>query len=164
MLIKIFGCVLIALTGFGVGCILTKRLSLRLDFMNKFSVFISLLQTQIRYNGSEIYSLVISCAKSSDLPLFNHADIIEPFSEFWKSEIIKYQKKFGLNNSDKELLLEFGSGLGTTDIEGQLSHLELYRSIFQKRLQERQSEFKDKSKIYRALGLFGGISTALIIL
>lgn len=164
MLVKIFGCVLIALTGLGVGCIFTKRLSQRLDFMSKLRVFISLLQTQIRYNSSDIYSLVISSAKSSDLPLFSQDDIIEPFSEFWKAGIINNQKKFGLNNSDLELLFEFGSGLGATDIEGQLSHLELYQSIFQKRLQECQSEFKDKSKIYRALGLFGGISTALIIL
>ena len=87
-----------------------------------------------------------------------------PFAVFWNSEVDRIPKKVGLNNSDKELLIEFGALLGTTDIDGQLKHLELYGSIFEKRLNDCQAEFRDKSRIYRALGLFGGISTALIIL
>lgn len=164
MLLKLTGCALIALTGFGAGCMLTKRLGARRDFFGKFCVFISLLQTRIRYDSADIFTLVSCCAEGSGLELFESADDTLPFADFWNSEIEKIPKKAGLNNSDKELLSEFGSLLGTTDVEGQLKHLELYGSIFQKRLNDSQAEFRDKSRIYRALGLFGGISAALIIL
>lgn len=164
MLLKLSGCLLIALTGFGVGCLLTKKLGARRDFMSKFGVFIALLKTQIRYNSADIFTLVSGCAKGAGLELFESADNSLPFAVFWNGEIDKIPKRTGLNNSDKELLFEFGSMLGTTDVDGQLKHLELYESIFQKRLKDSETEFRDKSRIYRALGLFGGISTALIIL
>ena len=164
MLLKLTGCALIALTGLGAGCMLTKRLGARHDFFGKFCVFISLLQTRIRYDSADIFTLVSCCAEGAGLELFESADDNLPFADFWNSEIEKIPKKAGINNSDKELLSEFGSMLGTTDVEGQLKHLEMYGSIFQKRLQDSQAEFRDKSRIYRALGLFGGISAALIIL
>ena len=164
MVIKLTGCLLIASAGFFTGCVLTQRLKNRRDFYDKFNVFISLLQTQIRYNSADIFSLVISSAKGSGLEIFEAPEIDMPFTSFWENSLNTIPKKYGLNNSDRELLLEFGSALGTTDIEGQLKHLELYSEIFQNRLNECETALKDKSRIYRALGLFGGISTAIIIL
>ena len=164
MLLKLTGCALIALTGFGAGCMLTKKLGARSDFFGKFCVFISLLQTRIRYDSADIFTLVSCCAEGAGLECFESAEETLPFADFWNSEIEKIPKKTGLNNSDKELLSEFGSALGTTDIEGQLKHLGLYGEIFQNRLSECETALKDKSRIYRALGLFGGISTAIIIL
>lgn len=164
MLLKLTGCALIALTGFGIGNLLCKKLGARRDFFGKFCVFISLLQTRIRYDSADIFTLVSCCAKGAGLSYFESTEDTLPFASFWNSEIENIPKKAGLNNSDKELLSEFGSLLGTTDVEGQLKHLELYGSIFQKRLKDCQAEFKDKSRVYRALGLFGGVSAALIIL
>ena len=164
MVIKLIGCLLIASAGFFTGCVLTQRLKNRRDFYDKFCVFISLLQTQIRYNSADIFSLVISSARGSGLELFDTPKTDVPFTAFWEKSLNTLPKKYGLNNSDKELLLEFGSVLGATDIEGQLKHLELYREVFQNRLSECEAALKDKSRIYRALGLFGGISTAIIIL
>ena len=143
---------------------LTQRLKNRRDFYDKFCVFISLLQTQIRYNSADIFSLVILSAKGSGLEIFEAPEINLPFTSFWENSLNTIPKKYGLNNSDKELLYKFGSALGTTDIEGQLKHLGLYGEIFQNRLSECENALKDKSRIYRALGLFGGISTAIIIL
>ena len=164
LVIKLIGCLLIASAGFFTGCVLTQRLKNRRDFYDKFCVFISLLQTQIRYNSADIFSLVILSAKGSGLEIFEAPEINLPFTSFWENSLNTIPKKYGLNNSDKELLYEFGSALGTTDIEGQLKHLGLYGEIFQNRLSECENALKDKSRIYRALGLFGGISTAIIIL
>ena len=164
LVIKLIGCLLIASSGFFTGCVLTQRLKNRRDFYDKFCVFISLLQTQIRYNSADIFSLVILSAKGSGLEIFEAPEINLPFTSFWENSLNTIPKKYGLNNSDKELLYEFGSALGTTDIEGQLKHLGLYGEIFQNTLSECENALKDKSRIYRALGLFGGISTAIIIL
>ncbi len=164
MVIKLTGCLLIVTAGFFTGCILTQRLKNRRGFYDKFCVFISLLQTQIRYNSADIFSLVISSAKGSGLDIFEFSENCVPFTAFWENAVNSVPKRYGFNNSDKELLLEFGSVLGATDIEGQLKHLELYREVFQNRLSECEAALKDKSRIYRALGLFGGISTAIIIL
>ena len=164
MVIKLIGCLLIASAGFFTGCVLTQRLKNRRDFYDKFCVFISLLQTQIRYNSADIFSLVISSASGSGLEIIEKPESSVSFTVFWDNTVNALPKKYGLNNSDKELLYKFGSALGTTDIEGQLKHLGLYGEFFQSRLSECENALKDKSRIYRALGLFGGISTAIIIL
>lgn len=163
LLLKIIGGVLTALAGFGIGCMLTKKLSARRDFLGKFCVFISLLQTQIRYSSSDIFTLVKSCDGISNLNIFG-GDADVPFVVFWETSIADIPVNHGLNNSDKELLLEFGSGLGTTDVEGQLRHIELYSEMFNKKLEDSKIRFKEKSRIYRALGIFAGASTALIFL
>ena len=164
MVIKLLGCLLIASAGFFTGCVLTQRLKNRREFYDKFNVFISLLQTQIRYNSADIFTLVISSAKGSGLEIIEKPESSVSFTVFWENTVNALPKKYCLNNSDKELLLEFGSALGSTDIDGQLKHLELYSKIFQNRLNECETALKDKSRVYRALGLFGGISTAIIIL
>ncbi len=156
---------LIVLAGFGAGCLLTKRLSFRLEFFEKFSVFLSVLKTQIRYSGDDIFKLVSRSAKGADLEyLCGEADYSIPFSVFWEKQINNIPKSSGLNNSDKELLIEFGSALGSTDIEGQLKHIELYQKMFAAKLDESKTELQKKSAVYKALGLFGGISVAIIIL
>lgn len=165
MLLKLIGCVLTAAAGLAVGCLKTQKLSARRDFYEKFCVFLSLTETQIRYVGGDVFSLVSRCAVSSGLNfLCVGEDSDLSFSDIWNGRIAAAPSKNGLNNSDKELLCEFGSALGATDIEGQLKHIALYQSIFLEKLSESKAAVKEKSRIYRSLGLFAGISAALIIL
>ncbi len=164
MPVKLLGCALITASGLAVGCMLTKKLGMRRDYMSRFCVFISLMITQIRYSGADIFTLVKTSAGGAGLQMPGHDDGSESFVCYWERYIQNIPVKTGLNNSDKELLSEFGSALGTTDIDGQLKHLELYGELFQNRLEECRGAFRDKSKIYRALGLFGGISAALLIM
>ena len=60
-------------------------------------------------------------------------------------------------------MLGFGEKLGKTDLEGQLSHIELYRALFQKQIKEAEDDAQKKSRLYRTLGIFGGVSAAILI-
>lgn len=143
---------------------LTKKLISRREFFERFCVFLSVLKTQIRYSSSDIFTLINLSAKGAGIDCLFGENTDVPFSLFWQDLIDNIPKSNGLNNSDKELLINFGSGLGTTDTEGQLRHIELYLGMFQNRLEESKAELNKKSAVYKALGLFGGISAAIIIL
>ena len=70
---------------------------------------------------------------------------------------------YELENTDMQLLTDFGERLGTTDADGQLAHIAHYREIFAARLDDARQEAAQKAKLYKTLGLFGGVSAALLL-
>lgn len=56
-------------TGTMIGFVLSSRLYKRRDFLKSFTEFISLLATNLRYSGDDIFTLVNSCAENSSLDL-----------------------------------------------------------------------------------------------
>ena len=69
-----------------------------------------------------------------------------------------------VDNGDWELYQGFVQGLGVSDVQGQMEHLELYRSLLEPRLEQAREEAKQKSKVFVALGLFAGVTLSLLLL
>ena len=161
MPLKIFGAALISLSGFLMGCVYVQRLKLRRDFLREFSVFLSSLSTAVRYRSADIAVLVNSCGELFSFP---EDDYSQPFSKMWQITIADFQKRWRLNGTDMALLREFGDGLGTTDVEGQLSHIALYQGMFSKQQSGAEDDILQKSKLYKSLGLLAGVSAALMFL
>ncbi len=161
MPLKILGAALISFSGFSIGCMYVQRLKLRLDFLREFSVFLSSLSTAVRYRNADIAVLVNSCGELFSFP---ESDYSRPFSQMWQSSIADFKKRWRLSEADMALLKEFGEELGTTDVEGQLSHITLYQGLFSKQQSGAEDDIIQKSKLYKSLGLFGGVSAALMFL
>ena len=165
MALKILGGLLLVLSGFSAGCFCSKKLLMRKDFYKRFLSFVSNLSTQLRYSTSDIFTLVSLSANTSGLDFF---EICEesgtPFYKVWSERMIEIPAKFGLKNSDRTLLLEFGEQLGKTDVDGQLKHIELYEALFKKQLTDAENEINKKSKLYKTMGFFVGTAAALMII
>jgi stage III sporulation protein AB len=54
--------------------------------------------------------------------------------------------------------------LGTTDTEGEINHIKLYRELIESNINNSEKELKQKSKLMKLLGLFAGLSLALLLL
>lgn len=55
-------------------------------------------------------------------------------------------------------------GLGESDTQGQLEHLNLYGALLEDNLSRAKAEKEKKSRLYVCLGLFGGITLCLLLL
>ena len=132
---KLIGCLLVVCTGTMIGFVLSGRLYKRRDFLKSFTEFISLLATNLRYSGDDIFTLVKRL--SSEIPL---------------------------SKSDISMLNDFGGQLGKTDTEGQLKHLELYEVSFSKQLSSALDAITKKSKLYKTMGFFAGSAIALMMI
>ncbi len=159
--LKLCGALLLTLAGLGGGMLLTRRLSLRREFLSAFLTFLSNLSTALRYRNERIELLVDSSGELFDLPCQNEA---QPFAALWRGQIAAFPKRWRLNSRDMALLTEFGERLGTTDTEGQLAHIAHYRALFARQLEEASADAAQKSRLYRVLGLFVGVSAALMLL
>ena len=165
MALKILGGLLLVLSGFSVGWFCSKKLLMRRNFFKKLLSFVSNLSTQLRYSSSDIFTLVSLSASISGLDFFEISDETgTPFYKVWSERVSEIPAKFGLKNSDRQLLLEFGEQLGKTDVDGQLKHLELYEALFKKQLTDSENEINRKSKLYKTMGFFVGTAAALMII
>ena len=164
LVIKINGSVLIIVSCFSIGYLKAKNLYIRRDFLSSFIKYLSVLSTNIRYNSDDIFSIVNLSAKTEDLNCFEMSkeDNVS-FEEYWKNKITSLDIKDNLLLTDKTLLSEFGSQLGKKDIEGELQHIELYKRLFEKQLQDAENQIVKKSKLYKVMGFFVGTATALVI-
>ncbi|HHZ05686.1 MAG TPA: hypothetical protein GX401_02685 [Clostridiales bacterium] len=151
-----------------LGILLSKRLITRASFYEQMITFISNLQTQIRYS-SDVLTNILSREHSRILePLLSntvvHLGDGTTFARAWGDSVSNLPTYFGLNKDDKSLLADFGNGLGVSDVDGQLSHCEMYKQLFSDRLSQMKQDNDKKVKLYRCLGVFSGMALALLII
>lgn len=166
LLIKLIGAVLLIASSFSVGLSMSKSLYRRKSFIESFIVFIDSLATHIRYNSDDIFKLVSMCANSEELKSFEFFSKphTEPFDKLWSKSVLTIPRAYALTKEDIDLLLQFGSQLGKTDIDGQLKHIKLYKEFFKKQLENAEDAIVKKSRLYKTMGLFAGTAAALMMI
>ena len=163
-MLKVIGSVLIISASFLIGNSKSRNLYKRRDFLKSFIVFLNSLSTNLRYETMDIFTTVSLCARDENLSYISIKENKQPFDQQWHQQILSLPSSLSLKKSDTELLKEFGNELGKTDIDGQLKHIELYKNLFQKELMSAEEDILNKSKLYKTMGLFAGISTTLMII
>ena len=159
---RLFGALLILLCCTLSGFYFSYRLKQKLGFFSDLVEFTSRLETDIRYFGGDIYKLLRLSAPVS-LSAFLNNDI-KPFSLYWQTFTDDIAEVYRLSSDERSRLIEFGRLLGTTDTEGQISHIHIYKGVFTTERNDFQKEFKTKSRLYKTLGFFAGASLALLLL
>ena len=69
-----------------------------------------------------------------------------------------------LLSADRQLLEEFAEGCGRTDLEGQQAHIEYYRRLLVAREEDARCIYGEKGRVYRVLGLTGGMALMLLLM
>lgn len=69
-----------------------------------------------------------------------------------------------LNTEDKEILAPLSEVLGSTDLEGQLSSLELTESLLQQSLKKARIRRESHSRLYTTAGILAGVAFAIVML
>lgn len=148
------------------GFYFSYKLSRRQLFLKDFIAFLKTFETHIRYSSDDIFTLInISMTSASLLSIKEYIlNNKGSFNDLWLGSMSQINKQTGLTAQDKALLEEFGASLGTTDGQGQINHIELYTTLFQKACDEAQQELKAKSKLYKMLGFFAGTAFALMVI
>ncbi len=167
-MVKILGCILFIISSSMAGVYFSQKLKNRLEFLKEFISFLKSLKIQLRYCNGDIFQILPLCSDSKVLKVFiknltDQSENYSSFSKIWNDSVINISKSNCLTKSDVNSMFEFGSNLGTTDVEGQLNHIELYIDIFNKKYENACEDYKSKSKIYKTMGFFIGTTIAIMI-
>lgn len=85
-------------------------------------------------------------------------------TEIWNQEVDTYLTKNVLPEEERLRLMELGSLLGHADIEMQIRYLDHYLERLSDAVKKRQSVLGEKKKLYRSLGMIGGILIAVMLI
>ena len=138
------------------------RLARRVEELERFRGVLQAIRTEIRFSAAPLETLIRRYADRSDW-LASCAEALKhgvPFPEAWRQAVAAAAAA----RADKNLLLEFGEGLGATDIEGQTAHCALCAEKLEALLKEAYEEKAKKGKLYVTLGVSAGITLGLLLM
>lgn len=84
----------------------------------------------------------------------------EPFAESFSRAI---EQSGELSDKHREVLLPLSKELGSTDLESQLASLSYAATRMQQLAESERQHCQTHGKLYRTLGILGGIAAAIIV-
>lgn len=149
------------------GLYFSSRLKEREDLLSSSLLLVDQLAVQIRYVNGEIGEILKNAGENSSYEKLafvkNCGDIGQngDFHEAWSGGV---REQPYLNQKDREILFELGKRLGETDLEGQLSFLEMTRELLERQRDEARDDSGKKCGMYRSVGILCGLAVGIMTL
>lgn len=159
---------LILLESTSIGFVLSKRFSYRVKELQSFLSASNVIENKIKFTKeplSEIFEYISEITNDSISAFFKDAgENIKKVDTktAWEEAINKNKEKFELKKEDIVIIKDFGTRIGKTDVEGQLSEIALFNSFLKEQIIKAKDEQKRDEKMYKSLG--GVIGLGIIIL
>ncbi len=150
-----------------IGISASDKLKSRADELEMIVHMLEETKILIRYKAMTVFDIVQALKENV---IINQLDFIKklepaietPFYISWEKSIVNMQSS--LKDSDKKLLKSFGRSLGSSDIDGQLSNIEVYKEDFARIKATADNEFQKKSRLYRSLGVLSGMFLSIMLI
>lgn len=166
-MLKIAGMIAIVISTSLFGISKADKLKRRRNELNLISHMLEDFIILIRFKALPLFEIVKQLKSNKlykDSELFSNIDcsLEKPFYKAWEESIDNMHTY--LNSNDLRLLKSFGSTLGRSDIEGELSNIEIYKSDFLKLEKSASEECEKKSQLYRSLGVLSGVFISILLI
>ena len=155
------------LFGTAAGVWFSKRLKERERFMSSVILLIKELTVQIKYTNTEIGWMLKNASQNEAYQALLFVTACSSIGEngdfhpLWNDGV---KKQPYLTPADRELLFALGDRLGETDLDGQLSFLELTCEMLKKQQQEASENYRRKGRMYRSVGVLCGLAAGIMVL
>ena len=87
---------------------------------------------------------------------------IKSASDSWNESVEEYSGY--IKKEDREVLKMLSKMLGTTDLEGQVSQIEVTESFLDEQIRQAQEEKNKNEKLYQKLGITIGMAIVIILI
>ncbi len=168
IVIKIMGLLFLAAAGTGCGIYAALQLKNRAALLESYLVFLKEVEIKVRFGQCSIEEILSSNYENEVLNVIlsdcrKHLHTTPHFSSAWLETLSKVQHKGKLFQQEFVLFKAFAD-FGTSDVEGELSRLEMYHQKVAQQYEALLKAYADKGKLYRTLGIFGGTALGLIMI
>lgn len=146
------------------GAMISRRCTDRLRFFDELLVFLTAFRQRLSYTLSDLPHLLTSDSEMLSPFLTSLSQNIPLGGSASAAKQAMNNLPDGLKMSDKKLVYDFFSSLGSSDCDGELAHCDLYISLVKQLLSSQRKESEKRAKLYRLLGTFLGIGAGLFFL
>lgn len=167
----IIKCIILLLTFFVttfLGLALANRYKSRVKDLKDIRNVLNILGTKIEYTYEplpQIFSEISNEFNGGIAELFKTANKkMEETSagEAWRFAI--EHSNTNMNNEDLNTLKKLENLLGKTNVEGQLSEIELMKKFIETQIKKAEKERSKNEKLYKNLGVIVGLAIVIILL
>ena len=170
-IIKYFMLGLVLIISIIIGKFLSQKYSLRLEELEKIYNLLNILKTKLKFTYEplpEIFEEIAENEKNNIGEIFKKAkEKMEEntASQAWEITINETEKenKTNLSKSDMQILKSLSKLLGQTDLEGQISQIEITQNFLQTQIKEAVNEKQKNEKLYSRLGTTIGLAIIIIL-
>lgn len=155
-----------------LGIVYSREAEGKLNTLYEIQRILLMLKGEITYNKAPVADAFIN--------LSHH--VKEPFAGFFQTTGEELDKSFGktletvwreccdkelkelvIAKEDKQEFREFGANMGYLDVQMQVASLTLYGEKMDIRIKEYANGIKEKQRIFKIMGVMGGIFLVLIM-
>lgn len=167
-IIKIIIYILIFTGSSYVGILFSQKYINRVNELKNFKNALTIFKTKIKYTYAPLLEIFMDISKSIE------GVVGEVFRNICKNmEIENATDSFNdaidfanlnITVEDKETIKNLSKLLGKTDIEGQLSQIDLTLSFLNIQIEKAEKEKAKNEKLYRTLGIVTGLGIVIILM
>ena len=171
MILKIAGGVLLILSCWLVGYCMALNLKIRKQSLQDVKVALLEFKNQIAYAGVSLSEAFAEVAAQIRVPASGLFDEFsrnvggdKPVPEVWNGAVDSVSEHLSLNPDDKRLIQDFGKMLGNSDMDGQISNIEMTIERLEIQIKESYDKEKKMGTIFKFAGVAAGVALTLILL
>lgn len=161
LLISIFG------LSTAIGLAISKAYENRVVELKEFKNILNIMKTKIKFTYeplADIFRQISNNCETNVEKIFGQmSNQINYFQtrEVWENCI--QQADISINQEDKNILKKLGKLLGQTDVEGQISEIEVIENFLDTQIEKAEEEKKKNQKMYKTLGITIGLIFVIIL-
>ena len=150
-----------------IGFSISKTYENRVNELKDFKNILNIMKTKIKFTYEPLGEIFRQISKD------NTGKIEKIFGQIaMQMEYCQVQEAWmkciqnadiSINQEDKNILKKLGKLLGQTDVEGQISEIEVTESFLETQIQKAEEEKKKNQKMYKTLGVVIGLVFVIIL-
>lgn len=151
-----------------IGMLISKFYGNRVIELKEFKNILNIMKTKMKFTYeplAEIFKLIAKDNQTNVEKIFGQmANKIEycQVREVWENCI--QEADISIKQEDKDILKKLGKMLGQTDIDGQISEIEVTEEFLNMQIEKAEEEKKKNQKMYKTLGVVAGLIFCIILI
>jgi len=160
---------LIAIFGFStaIGLAISKTYENRVTELKEFKNILNIMKTKIKFTYeplAEIFKQLANKNETNIEKVFRQMANQMTYNQtrdVWEKCI--QEADISINQEDKDVLKKLGKLLGQTDVEGQVSEIEVVGNFLNMQIEKAEEERKKNQKMYKTLGVTIGLIFVIVL-
>lgn len=151
-----------------IGKMISSQYKKRVEELKEMKKSFIVIETKMKYTYEvlpEIFKEVARGARENIKEIFENAILLmeeRTANEAWIEAIGK--ARTSMTKEDIEILKGYGKLLGKTDIDGQVSQIELTNEFLETQIEKAEKELIKNEKLYKTLGTTCGLAIVILLI
>lgn len=167
MAVKLFGAVLIIISGAVCGFLRSQIPCRRYKSLRAVYTCLEILENEIDFSLDSIGRIFMRISKLCEMEyIFKTAVELDEemtVGQRWKRAVDKDSEAMCLKKEDCEIIKLLSQELGTCGREEQIKNIRHVKALLDKQIITAEEDYKKSAKLYKSLGVSGGIFIAILL-